>query len=183
MALPSYQAATITKDLSSDLSKTLDKIKYAPIAVICSGYDEKSVKYPVDGFGFLVPQKENRNILGSIWTSSIFKDRAPEGKIQFRSMIGGDGNHESINLTDEELTSLVTNDLADILSISSKPEFVKIYRWKYGIPQYHIGHSEIMKSIEENLVRTGNLFITGNAYYGIGLNDCIKQSYKITRDI
>ena len=183
MALPSYQAAKITKYISSDLSETLGKIKYAPIAVVCSGYDEKAVRYPIDGFGFLVPQKENQNILGSIWTSSIFKDRAPDGKIQFRSMVGGDGNHDSINLSDEELTSQVTNDLAKILNISSAPEFVKIYRWKYGIPQYHIGHSEVMRSIEENLTQNGNLFITGNAYYGISLNDCIKQSYKITRDI
>ena len=94
-------------------------------------------------------------------------------------MIGGDGDHESINLSDADLLATVTNDLGEILGIDGAPQAVKIYRWVHGIPQFIVGHGAVIASLEKELDRLGNLFVTGNAYYGIGLNDCVKQSYKI----
>ncbi len=178
LAIPSNHAAAVTSGLSTDLSKTLAAIPYAPIAVVCFGYDAKNVRGNLDGFGFLVPSKERKVILGSIWTSSIFSDRAPHGKVQFRTMVGGDGDHESAKLSDGELISLVKRDLDSIIGLSGEPELVKIYRWEYGIPQYHIGHLDRMQVIERELRAIGGLHLTGNAYYGISLNDCVKQSYK-----
>lgn len=183
VATPANNAADITKTLSQKLSDVLARIKYAPISVVCSGYDRSQVTNPLDGFGFLVPAKEKRHILGSIWTSSIFKNRAPEGKIQFRSMIGGDGNHESMNLSDGQLLEQVNEDLSRLLGIKGDPEQVEIYRWQHGIPQYHIGHSERLSQIEGELNRIGGIYLTGNAYYGIGLNDCVKQSYKVAQSL
>lgn len=180
---PSYTAGRIAKSLSAGLAKSLSEIKYAPISVVCLGYDETNIKRNLNGFGFLVPQRENKRILGAIWTSSIFSDRAPQGKVQFRCMVGGDGDHDSYNLNDEELLNTVTNDLDEILGINGDPETVKIYRWKNGIPQFHIGHSVKMDTIEKQLHQIGNIYVTGNAYYGIGLNDCVKQSYKVVNQI
>ena len=179
LATPSYQAAKIVSRLSLPLAECLRKIPYAPIAVICTGYSASQIRRSVDGFGFLVPSKENRRILGSIWTSSIFDKRAPEGKIQFRTMVGGDGDHESINLSDVDLLTAVKKDLGDVVGIEGEPELVKIYRWKYGIPQYRIGHSKIMTAVESELARNPGLFLANNAYYGISLNDCVKQAFKV----
>lgn len=181
LALPVYQAAKIVASLSKKLSEAFSAIPYAPIAVICLGYDRSRVSHDLNGFGFLVPRKEKRNILGTIWTSSIFKDRAPAGKVQFRTMVGGDGNHESMKLSDRELIEQVRNDLDGLLGVKGEPELIRLYRWEKGIPQFIIGHSETMTDIEIELDRLGHLYITGNAYYGIGLNDCIKQSYKISQ--
>lgn len=183
LATPSYIASDLTESLSSELSESLGKIPYAPIGVVCSGYRASWVKRPVDGFGFLVPAKENRGILGSIWTSSIFANRAPQGMIQFRTMIGGDGNHESIKLSDDELINTAHKDLAQIMNIEEKAAFTKTYRWKFGIPQYRIGHREVLNSIETELSRIGNLHLASNAYYGIGLNDCVKQAYRVVEKI
>ncbi len=179
VATPSYEAARMTADLSPELSQALGAIPYAPIAVVCAGYHANQVKIPIDGFGFLVPKKENRKILGSIWTSSIFADRAPQGMIQFRTMVGGDGFHESIDLTDEALLAAVRQDLGEIMQIAGEPQMVKIYRWKYGIPQYRVGHRKLLDTIEQELSSLGGVQIAGNAYYGIGLNDCVKQSHKV----
>jgi len=181
IATPSYIAAQITKQLSESLSESFSKIEYAPIAVICQGYQQSNIRHSLDGFGFLVPQKENLRILGSIWTSSIFAERAPKGYAQFRTMIGGDGDHESLGLSDKELLSQVESDLDSIIGIEGVPEITMIYRWKDGIPQYKIGHSEVMANIEAELAKFENIFITGNAYYGIGLNDCVKQSYAVAQ--
>ncbi|HDL00800.1 MAG TPA: protoporphyrinogen oxidase, partial [candidate division Zixibacteria bacterium] len=133
--------------------------------------------------GFLVPKKENLKILGSIWTSSIFSHRAPNGMVQFRTMVGGDGDHESIKLSDDALLDAVQANLDAIVGINGKPTLTKIYRWSRGIPQFKIGHAKIMDKLEKELTQQGNLFITGNAYYGISLNDCIKQSYKVVEQI
>jgi len=183
IATPANNASTITKSLSSKLSDSLGKIAYAPISVVCSGYDRKQIDNPLDGFGFLVPAKEKRHILGSIWTSSIFKERAPEGKVQFRTMIGGDGNHQSMELSDGQLLEQINQDLSQLLGIRGEPEQISIYRWQYGIPQYHIGHSDVLFKIESELGKIGQIYLTGNAYYGIGLNDCIKQSYKVAQSL
>ncbi|MEW6050949.1 MAG: protoporphyrinogen oxidase [Candidatus Zixiibacteriota bacterium] len=181
LAVPSHAGAEIVKSLSAQLSAALASIPYAPIAVVCMGYPVGAVRADLNGFGFLVPKKERRRILGSIWTSSIFADRAPLGKVQFRTMVGGDGDHESAGLSHSELVELVRRDLDAIVGISGTPEITRIYRWRHGIPQFHIGHSGIMKQIETELALIGNLHITGNAYYGIGLNDCIKQSHRVAQ--
>ena len=183
LATPAYVTADLSATLSSRLKAALNDIPYAPISVVCLGYPRAAVSHPLDGFGFLVPKKEQRHILGSIWTSSIFKDRAPEGYVQFRTMVGGDGDHESIKLSDDQLVALVTADMKEIVGISGTPTLVKIYRWERGIPQFTIGHRDTMAMIEQELQKIGGLYLSGNAYYGIGLNDCIKQSYKVVTAI
>ncbi len=182
-ATPTYTAARIVKPLSEKLAEALESIDYAPIAVVCFGYDRKNIGRDLNGFGFLVPRKENRRILGSIWTSSIFANRAPEGKVQFRSMVGGDGDNEVMNLTDGELVGLVRKDLDGIVGLTGQPEIVRMYRWQRGIPQFKIGHPERMARIERELARLGKIHVTGNAYYGIGLNDCVKQSFAVAQSL
>jgi len=183
IATPSYIAAELTSDLSPALTEQLNAIPYAPIAVVCLGYDKANVSHPLDGFGFLVPPKEKKSILGSIWTSSIFANRSPDGEVQFRCMLGGDGNHEVINKTDDELIELATNDLDTVVGLKSKPKITKIYKWNRGIPQFILGHQERLRNIENELEKLGNIYLAGNAYYGIGLNDCVKQAFKIVRAI
>ncbi|RKX22493.1 MAG: protoporphyrinogen oxidase, partial [Candidatus Zixiibacteriota bacterium] len=183
IATPSYIAAKITKPLSGKLSAALAGIDYAPIAVVCQGYHKSKIKHPLDGFGFVVPLKEKRGVLGSIWTSSIFTNRAPEGYVQFRTMVGGDGDHESLQLPDDKLLSRIESDLNGIIGIEGAPDITTIYRWKQGIPQYRIGHADIIDEIETELKSLQKIYITGNAYYGIGLNDCVKQSYAIAKSI
>lgn len=182
-ATPSYVNGDIVRSMSQTLADAFSAIEYAPIDVVCFGFDESNVGRKLDGFGFLVPSKEKLRILGSIWTSSIFINRAPDGKVQLRSMVGGDGDHKAADLSDDQLTEVVYNDLDKILGLNGKPEIVKIFRWAKGIPQFKIGHANRMSSIESELSRLGNLHITGNAYYGIGLNDCVKQSFKVAQAI
>ena len=179
LAVPSYRAADIVADLSGPLAESLASIRYAPISVVCEGYLRSKVRRNLDGFGFLAPPKEGRRILGSIWTSSIFENRAPNGYVQFRTMIGGDGDHDSMKLSDEELTGCVRADLGGILGLDGPSDKVRVYRWRHGIPQFKVGHSGIISAIEEHLRALGNIHITGNAYYGISLNDCVKQSYRV----
>ena len=183
LALPAYRAATILYELSQKLSQALESIPYAPIAVVCLGYPREAVAHSLNGFGFLVPRKENRHILGSLWTSSIFDNRAPEGHVQLRTMLGGDGDYQSINLSDDELISRTADDLGEILGVRGEADTTKVYRWSRGIPQFRIGHAVILERIEQEIKAIGNIYVTGNAYYGIGLNDCVVQSKKVVEQI
>ncbi len=183
VATPAYQAAEIVKAVSPALSEHLSAIPYAPIAVVCLGFAERDVMRSLDGFGFLVPPKEQRNILGSIWTSSIFANRAPDGAVQFRTMLGGDGNHAVKEMTDDELISRTCHDLNDIIGLRAAPQTAKVYLWRRGIPQFVIGHRARMDRIEQELQRLGHLHLAGNAYYGISLNDCVKQAHRLVETL
>ncbi|MBD3333391.1 protoporphyrinogen oxidase [candidate division GN15 bacterium] len=180
IATPSYKAADMVQSVSKRLSDHLAAIPYAPIAVVCTGFDREAVVHPLDGFGFLVPAKEKRDILGSIWTSSIFADRAPGGQVQFRTMLGGDGNHAVTDWSDTELVTRACGDLKDIVGLKAEPTVARVYRWDRGIPQFVIGHGERMASVEKELIELPGLHLAGNAYYGIGLNDCVKQALYVT---
>ena len=179
LAIPSYQAAGILSDLHSELATRLHEIPYADIAVICQGYNIKEIGRPLDGFGFLVPHNQHRDILGSIWTSTIFPEQAPDGYALLRTMVGGSRRGDLVTSDESALNDLVHRELSSILSIKSKPAFKKVIRWQRAIPQYVIGHGERLKRIDEYLAGLDGLYLAGNAYTGVGLNDAIKRSYNV----
>jgi len=176
VAVPSYSAAQILTSLSAPLAMLLTEIPYAPIAVVCTGLVRQAVGHDLNGFGFVVPRIEGPRILGSIWTSSIFSDRAPEDFVQFRTMIGGDGDNTVVKMSEQELVDLSLKELAPILGLSGAPAVTRVYRWSRGIPQYKIGHGKRMLQIEEILQSYPGVHLIGNAYSGVGLNDCVKRA-------
>lgn len=176
VAVPSYAAAPILTMLSEPLATLLTEIPYAPIAVVCAGLARQAVEHDLNGFGFVVPRIEGTRILGSIWTSSIFSDRAPKDFVQFRTMVGGDGDHTVVGLSDQELVDLSLKELTPILGLSGTPAVTRVYRWNRGIPQYKIGHGRRMHQMEEILQSYPGVHLIGNAYSGIGLNDCVKRA-------
>ncbi|MBN2226134.1 MAG: protoporphyrinogen oxidase [candidate division Zixibacteria bacterium] len=179
LAIPSYQAADILADFHPELAKQLYEIPYADIAVICQGYKISTVGCPLDGFGFLVPHNQGRDILGSIWTSTIFPEQAPAGYVLFRTMVGGARRADLVARNEASLNDLVHRELSSILAITSEPVFRKVIRWQRAIPQYVIGHSGRLKRIDDYLAGFDGLYLAGNAYIGVGLNDAIKRSYHI----
>lgn len=183
LALPAFQAEKILRPFSSPLSAILEKIPYAPIAVVCLGYPLKASPLSLEGFGFLVPPKEKKSILGAIWQSSIFSGRAPDGKFLLRVLLGGAGAPELAALSDEQMIKTVSNELRDIMGIFEEPEMVRIYRWNKAIPQYSLGHDAILRNIEDTLSKIHGLHLTGNAYQGIGVSECIINSERLAQKL
>jgi oxygen-dependent protoporphyrinogen oxidase len=170
-------------DFDQELARAFDSIPYAPIIVVATGHRREDINHPLDGFGFLVPRTQKKRTLGSIWTSSIFKDRAPAGCVQFRSMLGGAGDPSVLDLSDQQLWDILKRDLDPLIGIKKDPVFIRIYRWERGIPQFKMGHRERRTRLEELASRHPGLYLTGNAYYGVSLNDCVKLSYRIASQI
>ncbi|MFO7975206.1 MAG: protoporphyrinogen oxidase [Candidatus Hydrogenedentota bacterium] len=183
VAAPAYAAAEFCRELDASASETLASIEYANIAVVCTGYNEADVHGETNGFGFLVPRQEGLRILGCLWSSSIFPQQTPSGNILLRTMVGGYTDPEAVGLSDEELLGLVRRELHPIMKIGAEPEYTRIFRWPRGIPQYLIGHGETLRELEAAQERHPGLAFAGNAYRGVGLNDCVLSALQATERI
>jgi oxygen-dependent protoporphyrinogen oxidase len=183
IATPAYSAAEILKEYDRGLSDTISKIDYPHVAVVCLGFKREDISHPLDGFGFLIPYKEGKKILGTLWDSSIFSNRAPEGRVLLRTMAGGAMHPDIADYDDSRLLDMILGELRSILGVKSDPEMVRIYRWDRAIPQYGLGHRKILKAIDEAMKRHPGLYITGNAYRGIGINDCVENSFLLAQKI
>jgi oxygen-dependent protoporphyrinogen oxidase len=183
VATPAYSASAILKEFDRTASSTLLEIPYPAVSVVCLGYKEDKVPGPVDLFGFLIPYKEGRRILGTLYDSSIFPNRAPEGHVLLRVMVGG-ARAPGLALEEEgKMLKTVMEELRGIAGIKAEPDFHRIYRHEKAIPQYTVGHSARLKTLEEAVSRHKGLYLAGNAYRGISMNDCIENSFNLAGKI
>ncbi len=183
MACPAWHTALVLDRFDPEIAGELGEISSAPVAVVCTGFDPSSVGREVEGFGFLVPRGEQLRILGSLWTSSIFRGRAPDGKVLLRNMIGGAHDGAALQLSDDELVDIVIGDLRGIMDLRGDPEWTRIFRFPRGIPQYDVGHHARLKRIESALLRHPGLFLTGNSYRGVAINSCVEEAGKTAAQV
>ncbi|GAB6183047.1 protoporphyrinogen oxidase [Thermodesulfovibrio hydrogeniphilus] len=183
LACPAYVSANILKDLNKELSEILNSIPYPPLSVVALGFKKEQIGFGTNLYGFLIPYREKRKILGTLFDSSIFPNRAPEGYVLLRSMIGGRRAPELAMLPDDKLVDTAISELSNLLMIKGSPEFIKIFRWEKAIPQYELGHEEKLLRIEEILKSFQGLYLTGNAYRGVSVNDCIENSLRLAEKL
>jgi oxygen-dependent protoporphyrinogen oxidase len=162
--------------VDSAASDTLRLIPYATLSVICCGYQTAGLGHPLDGFGYLIPKEEGRTVLGTLWDSSMFEERAPSGTAMLRSMAGGACRPELLALPEAELLQLVREDLRAAMGITAAPCFSRVVRHRQAIPQYTVGHGKRLELLEGRLAQLPGLLLTGNAFKGVGLNDCVAAS-------
>lgn len=183
IATPAKAAALIIETLSTELSQLLDGIYYPPLAIIYLAYDMDKVRTPLDGFGFLVPPSEGLNLLGCVWNSSLFANRAPQGKALLTVFIGGARKPETARLPDAELVSMAHTEMQKVLGITGEPKVVGITRWQRAIPQYNIGHRDRVERIEALLKESPGLHLIGNYLHGVSTGDVIKEADRVAREV
>lgn len=187
LAVPAFAAASALAHLDPRLTEALSSIPYSPISVVALGYDKATLGNPLDGFGFLIPRGEKRKILGALWDSSVFPNRAPEGKALIRARVGGVRNPELAALPTDEIVGLTRSELAATMGITAEPVLSRAFFHEKGIPQYLVGHGKLLDRIDACLSSVPGLHLNSNAYRGIALNDCVLQSRltaeRIARDL
>jgi protoporphyrinogen/coproporphyrinogen III oxidase len=183
LACPAPEQAAILADFDAELAELIGGIPYNRVAVVALGYRQEDVCFPLDGFGFLVPQRDRRDLLGVQWCSSIFPDRAPPGTVLLRAMCGGWSRAEMVGWDDARLLATVRAELRVALGVTADPIFHRIVRWERAIPQYHLGHQERVARIEERARRHPGLFLAGNAYHGVAMNDCTEQAVILAAEV
>lgn len=173
---PAFAAAMLLAGLDVAVSRVLSQIPYPPVSVIALGFRRETIKRDLDLFGFLVSGKERRKVLGCLFDSSIFPNRAPEGRVLLRCIVGGARSPELALLDDEPLLNMVRAELADMAGVNADPEFVWIHRHDKAIPQYEVGHFAKLDALDEGLARHPGLFLGGSALRGVAVNDCIANA-------
>ena len=183
LAAPAYAQSSILQQLAPEISQLLSQLYYPPLAICCFGYPQNKIKHDLNGFGFLVPSRENKKILGTLWDVSIFPNRAPDGKVLLRTMVGGARAADYAVEDQAKLADMVCGELTTIMGIDTTPDFIKVYRHAKSIPQYTLGHANRLATIEQLLLKHPNLILTGNAFKGVALNDCVANAYQIAEQI
>jgi len=183
LSTQAYAASKIIRPIDPEMASMLDAIYYPPVAEIFLGFKHDQIRRPLDGFGFLVPEVEKKNILGCIWSSSLFPDRAPVGHVALTSFVGGSRQPDLVNFTDAKLMEIVMDDLRSLMGIDGMPTLVKIVRWNSAIPQYNVGYGMTIKAMERFEQNYRGTFLCSNYRGGIAVGDCVMNAEKTVQTV
>jgi len=181
--VPAYVASEIFAKFNNNFKTHADAIYYPPVLVYFLAYEKKNIKQPLDGFGFLIPEKEKKSFLGALWSSVIFPFRADENFATFTLFVGGSRNPDFVKEDRNKLLDKVREEFEQLMRINGQPVYSAHRFWEKAIPQYNIGYIEHEKFFDEFEKQNPGLFISGNFRGGISVGDCIKNADLVTEKI
>jgi oxygen-dependent protoporphyrinogen oxidase len=174
-ALPAPHASRLLGSTDAALADDLGKIPYAGASVVVTGYELRQIENPLEAFGFVVPEVEHRDILAASFSSRKFPGRAPDGCVLIRTFLGGALRPDLIDRSDDELRVIVTRELKQLLGVRGEPNLFLVQRWRGAMPQYHLGHVDLVKRIVTRTAEHAGLVLAGNAYDGVGMPQCVRS--------
>lgn len=169
--------------LAGELAPAAETLSYPPVTTLTLGYKRENVAHPLDGFGVLVPELEQRKILGSLWTSSFFPNRAPNDCVTLTTYIGGARQPELAQRSRDEQLALVRGELADLLGVKGEPVFVEICEHAQAIPQYNVGYGKFLEAIDKAERAFPNLYFCGNYRGGIAVGATLLNAVRCAKKI
>jgi protoporphyrinogen/coproporphyrinogen III oxidase len=173
LATPAFVSGSLLASINPRLGSVLQSIPYISTATVSLAYRQKDLPRPLDGYGYVIPRREGRRALACTWTSTKFPHRAPEGYALLRVFIGRAG--QEIPWHENDLLALAKEELDLTLGITADPILSRVFVWDKAMPQYNLGHPEILNQIEAELMKYPGLALAGNGYRGIGIPDCIRS--------
>ncbi len=176
LATPAYISAGVLRSFDHEAAAALDEIPYASTMTISMVFSEPAVNNQLCGYGFVVPRIENRSLIAATWSSMKWAGRAPSGQCLIRCYLGGRGRDHLLDLDNAELTRRARDELKTMIGIQSRPSQVEVYRWPRSMPQYTRGHRDRVRRIRQRVALHPGLYVTGAAYDGIGIPDCIRDA-------
>jgi oxygen-dependent protoporphyrinogen oxidase len=153
--------------------RELSAIPYAPVAVVVLGFERGAVAHPLDGFGILVPAVERRRVLGVLFSSSLFPDRAPSNHVTLTTFVGGMRQPELVALAPEALVALVREELTELVGAFGEPAFRHVVVWPRAIPQYVVGYGQWLNLLDEIEGANAGLALVGSYRYGVSVGDAL----------
>jgi protoporphyrinogen/coproporphyrinogen III oxidase len=178
-----FAAGPILSRLNPAFASEFGAIEFAPVAVVSLGYRKADVGHSLDGFGFLIPRSSGLNTLGTIWNSSLFPGRAPDGYVLLTSFLGGATNPAVTQKSPEEMVALVHRELAPLLSLRNEPVFSNVTVWPRALPQYNLGHLERLAAIDRLRAKFPGLHFAGNYLHGPAIGSCVDHALKVADEI
>ncbi len=164
-------------------TKFLKSVHYPPLCVAALGFRREDVGHPLDGFGLLVPSIEKMNILGALFSSTLFEGRAPDGHVLLTAFVGGSRQPELAVGDDASVIRTAVNDLKRLLEIKGRSVFSHVTRWPSAIPQYNVGYGDVKEALSSLEKRHPGLYFAGNFRSGISVPDTIRFSSELSGSI
>jgi oxygen-dependent protoporphyrinogen oxidase len=178
LATPAYAAADVVASHDPDLAEMLRAVEYAPIVIAATALSGESAAIAPQGFGYLAPPAERLHTLGTLFSSSLFPGRAPQGRALLTSFLGGALKPEAFDWPEQRLWDAVCPEMKRLLKIPANPEPVALFRYRRAIPQYRIGHLRWRRALDAQLKRSRGLFITGNYLDGVSVPAAMEHGEK-----
>lgn len=172
-ALPAYAAADLLREHDAELAASLERIRYNSIATVNLTYDAAAGRALPRSSGFVVPYVERRCITAATFTTQKYPDRAPDTAVLVRAFVGGALQPQLVNASDDDLARMAHEDVAALAGISAAPEGRIVKRWRGLLPEYGVGHPELVSGIERRAAALPRIALAGSAYRGVGIPDCI----------
>lgn len=183
LTIPAYQLAALSHNIDGIDLSALKEIYYPPVASLALGFKKSDVTHSLDGFGMLIPKKENFHILGTLFSSSLFPGRAPKDHVLLTNYIGGARSPEFAEADESTQIEFVLKDLRMLLGVRGEPRFTHQAFYKKAIPQYNIGYAKYKTLLNSFEGKAPGLFIAGNFRNGISLSDCITSADTIAKNL
>jgi len=188
VATPADETARLLHGIDPGFGKLLGRIQYASVAQVSAGYRLDQIKLRntengLKGFGFLVPRSEGLRLLGTVWNSSLFPGRAPEGAASFTSFLGGMTDAEIVSCNPGEIAAVAHSELSAVLGIGGAPVAQRVSRWQRALPQYNIGHQEITAALRDLCAASPGIFLAGNYLAGPSFGACVDRASEVARDV
>lgn len=175
VALPAPRAAQLLEGVDPSLGDLLGRIPYASSAVVSMVFRRDQIAHPLDGFGFVVPTVEKRPIVAASFSSVKFPGRAPDDQVLVRVFLGGALQPEMVDLADSKLQEIALTELRQVLGLRGDPRLIDLARWRQKMPQYHVGHLQLVDAIQRLADQQPGLALAGNAYRGVGIPQCVQS--------
>jgi oxygen-dependent protoporphyrinogen oxidase len=183
VAVPSQAASGLLPKKASLLKTKLESVYYPPVAEVFLGFRGEQVQMPLDGFGYLIPEKERRKILGTIWSSSLFEGRAPEGHVALTTFVGGSRQPELACYDEKDLVALVIKEIQSIMGVKGEPAYSRVFKWEKAIPQYNLGYHDVIEAINRFETENSGMFLCANYRGGIAVGDCVISAEKTASSV
>ena len=168
-AVPTAKTARLLEHLSAGAAELLRKIEYASSAIVLLGVKTDQIKRLPVAFGFVCPAADKRQILAASFASHKFPGRTPAGCTLIRVFIGGAVQPELLAKSDTELIEIAKSEMRDLIGMTGAPELVAVQRWNEAMPQYHVGHKQLVAEIDRAIGGIAGLEICGNGLHGVGI--------------
>jgi oxygen-dependent protoporphyrinogen oxidase len=178
LATPAYASADLVEPMHSKLAGKLRSIRYVSTATVSLGFRRAEFEHALDGFGFVVSAREKTRLMACTWTSTKFDQFAPDQHVLVRCFLGGHRRQELVEQPDESLVEVARDELRQVMGIHAEPVVTRVYRWPQANPQYDVGHLERVDRLEALAADLPGLYLTGSAYRGVGIPDCIEGARK-----
>ncbi len=182
LAVPGSAAARLLAGARPELARGVGDVYYAPVAIAFLGFRARDVSADLGGFGFLVAAGEAPRVLGCVFESTLWPERAPADHVLVRLIYGGARDPGAAALDDAALLAQAGADLAKVLGVRAAPVHASTVRWAHGIAQYPVGHAERVAGWERE-AHAARLVLAGSAYHGVAVNDCIADARRVARQV